>query len=378
MQIKSSTGEFANATTETAFLQYKLAQTRVLLGFTLIFCTLFYLLFFVTDLAVLGLGPDTVTLFSARIAVGLTAGTCAWLAYRHPLTVRATRLAATTAEIVALGCFMVIAAHRPAEFHWHAMSLAIMLVVIYLYIPNRLTYSLTLAVCSTAVFLVLASQATNMRPTDILTMSLLLILANTFGAVAARRFNTVSREEFRARLVLKDAADRDHLTGCYNRRYLHEHLMPTELARARRFGQYLTVVLCDIDYFKRINDTHGHAGGDAVLRAFADLLKQMTRDQIDSIVRYGGEEFLLILPSTDLDGGALLSERLRSTFAGMETPSLEKGTVVRSTASFGVATAHFGQIAASYTLHDLISSADQMMYEAKRKGRNRVEAFQLC
>lgn len=378
MQIKSSTGEFANATTETAFLEYKLAQTRSLLGFTLIFCSLFYLLFFVTDVAVLGLGPDTVTLFGARIAVGLTAGTCAWLAYRHPLTIRATRRAATTSEIVALACFMVIAAHRPAEFHWHAMSLAIMLVVIYLYIPNRLTYALILAVCSTTAFLVLAWQTANMLPADILTMSLLLILANTFGAVAARRFNAVSREEFRAQFVLKDAANRDHLTGCYNRRYLHEHLMPTELARARRFGQNLTVVLCDIDYFKRINDTHGHAHGDAVLRAFAALLKQMTRDKIDSIVRYGGEEFLLILPSTDLDGGLHLSEHLRSAFAVTQTPSLEKGNVIRSTASFGVATAHFGQMAASYTLHDLISSADKMMYEAKRNGRNRVEAFQLC
>ncbi|WP_379681459.1 GGDEF domain-containing protein [Massilia consociata] len=378
MQITSLSGEFANATTETAFLEYKLAQTRSLLGFTLTFCTLFYLLFFVTDVAVLGLGPDTMTLFGTRIAVAVTAGTCAWFAYRHPLTVRATRRAATIAEIVALTCFMVIAVHRPAEFHWHAMSLAIMLIVIYLYIPNRLTYALILAICSTATFLVLSWQAANMLPADILTMSLLLILANTFGAVAARRFNTVSREEFRAQLVLKDAADRDHLTGCFNRRYLHEHLMPTELARAQRLSQNLTVVLCDIDYFKRINDTYGHADGDAVLRAFADLLKQMTRDQFDSIVRYGGEEFLLILPSTDLDGGQHLSERLRSAFAMMQIRSSENGNVVRATASFGISTAHFGQMATSYTLHDLISSADKMMYEAKRNGRNRVEAFQLC
>jgi diguanylate cyclase (GGDEF)-like protein len=377
MKINPFTGEFEDQATETAFLEHKLAPTRALLGFTLVFCTLFYLAFFATDVAVLGLASSTAILFCARMLVGLVAGTCAWLAYRRPLTVKATRLAATVSEITALGCFMVVAVIRPTEFHWHAMSMSIMLVVVYLYIPNRLAYALALAAGSTAVFVALAWHFAEMTMADGLTMSLLLVLANTFGALAARRFNQVSREEFRAQEVLKQAAERDHLTGCYNRRYLHEHLMQTELARAQRFGRELTVVLCDIDYFKRINDTHGHAAGDAVLRSFADLLRQMTRDQVDSVVRYGGEEFLAILPETDLEGGRQLAERLRLAFARMEIPSPEEGTVIRATASFGVATMHFGRTPGSHALLDLISSADKMMYEAKRCGRNRVESFTM-
>lgn len=377
MLINQFTGEFANHVTETAFLEARLVQTRALLGFTLVFCTLFYLAFFATDVAALGLGPATVVLFGARLVVGLTAGGCAWLAYRRPLSVRATRLAATIAEIAALGCFMVVAVLRPTEFHWHAMSLSIMLIVVYLYIPNRLAYALALAAGSTAAFLGLAWRLAHMTLADTLTMSLLLILANTFGVLAARRFNLVSREEFRSQTVLKYAADRDHLTDCFNRRYLHDHLMRTELARAQRFARDLTVVLCDIDHFKRINDSHGHADGDTVLRSFAGLLKRMTRDQVDSVVRYGGEEFLAILPETDLEGGVRLAERVRATFAAMEMPSEDGGAMLRATASFGVATVHFGQAATIYTLHDLISGADKMMYEAKRHGRNRVESLQL-
>jgi diguanylate cyclase (GGDEF)-like protein len=375
MQINALTGEFANRATEAAFLDHKQPQTRALLGFTLVLCSLFYLGFFATDLAALPGGPELPRLFGARLLVAVTAGSCAWLAWRRPLTVRATRLAATVAESAALGCFMFIAVHRPDEFHWHAMSLAIMVIVVYLYIPNRLAYALALALGSTGVFLSLAWRSSHMSAADTLTMSMLLVLANTFGLLAARRFNHVSREEFRSRAELKHVADRDHLTGCYNRRYLHDHLEGAELVRAQRFGHSLTVVLCDIDHFKRINDTHGHAAGDAVLRSFALLLEEMTRHRVDSVVRYGGEEFLAILPDTDLAGGVHLAERLRGAFAAMETRYDRSG--VRTTASFGVATVHFGRIPFDYTLRDMIGSADQMMYEAKRKGRNRVESTQL-
>jgi len=377
MEIHQLTGEFAQRATEAAFLDHRQAQTRPLLGFTMTFCALFYLFFSATDVAALGLGPAAALLFGARVMVALTAGTGAWLAYRRPLTVRATRLAASIAEFVALACFMLIAMMRPAEFHWHAMSMSIMLIVVYLYIPNRLAYALALALGSTAVFLALAWRFAHMSAADALTMSMLLLLANTFGALAARRFNRMAREEYRARAVLKHAADRDHLTGCYNRRYLHEHLMTTELVRAQRFSHPLTVVLCDIDHFKRINDTHGHADGDAVLRAFATLLRSETRDGVDSVVRYGGEEFLAILPETNLDGGVHLAQRLRAAFAAQETPSAIDGAPLRTTASFGVATVEFGRTASSYTLVDLIAASDKLMYEAKRKGRNRVEALQL-
>jgi diguanylate cyclase (GGDEF)-like protein len=272
---------------------------------------------------------------------------------------------------------MFIAMLRPAEFHWHAMSLAIMLIVVYLYIPNSFVNALLLAFASTIALLTLALRLAHMTPADIVTMSMLLVLANAFGALAARRFNRASREEYRAQTQLQYAAERDHLTGCYNRRYLVDRLMRPQLASPLRSQRSLTVVLCDIDNFKRINDTYGHADGDEVIRSFARLLDSMTRDGTDSVVRYGGEEFLAILPDTGLEGGIRFAERLRTQFAATASPSIDGSSKVATTASFGVASAELSEDGAGPTLQDLISAADKLMYEAKRGGRDCVRSMRL-
>ncbi|WP_322400670.1 GGDEF domain-containing protein [Massilia luteola] len=372
MRFHPLSGEFALPANEAAFLVHKLPQTRALLGFTLVFCTVFYLAFAASDLAALGYGAAFLRLCAARAVVAATAGTCAWLAYRRPLSVAATRRAASAAEAVALACFMFIAVHRPGEFHWHAMSLAIMLIVIYLYIPNSFMGAFALAAVATATFLALALKYGRLTAADVVTMIMLLVLANAFGALAARRFNQVSREEFEARTQLQHAAARDHLTGCFNRRYLHENLMRPEQMPD---GQ-LTVVLCDIDHFKRINDTYGHACGDAVLRSFAAALGRMTREEVDRVVRYGGEEFLVVLPGTDLEGGVRLAERLRTHVAATSIPAPDGLGNVATTASFGVACLHVAPDM-RHALRDLIAVADKLMYDAKRAGRDCVRALQL-
>ena len=377
MEINPHTGEFLRKPTEASFLEHKQAQTRALLGFTLTFCTVFYLGFFITDLAALGWGPSAATLLCARILVAVTAGTCAWLAYRKPLSVRATRCAATIAEAVALGCFMFIAVHRPSEFHWHAMSLAIMLVVVYLYIPNRLRYAALLSIVGTTVFLVLAGMYSTMSFADSLTMGMLLVLVNTFGFLAARRFNHVSREEFRSHSVLKYAAERDHLTGCFNRRYLHYGLMDEHMPASGGAPADLTIILCDIDHFKQINDNHGHGNGDVVLRGFARVLLAATREPLESVVRYGGEEFLVVLPGTDLAQGIDLAERMRQTFASTDMLACDEVSRLRATASFGVASVKLAHGASDDPMRDAIAAADDLMYQAKRNGRDRVEYRQL-
>jgi diguanylate cyclase (GGDEF)-like protein len=378
MEINSLSGEFAHAPMERAFLQHKQDQTQALLGFTLSFCVVFYLGFFATDLAALGWGQDAMALLGARIVVALTAGSCAWLAYRRVLSVPAARLAASLAEGVALACFMFIAVLRPAEFHWHAMSLAIMLVVVYLYIPNRLRYASTLAIAATLAFVFLAAQYSRMSAADKFTMGMLLVLVNAFGFFAARRFQHVSREEFRSWSVLKHAAERDHLTGCFNRRYLHDQLMGGQWRVRAPNADSMSVVLCDIDHFKHINDTHGHGDGDAVLRGFARILQAAIRDGVDSVVRYGGEEFLVVLPGTDLAGAMRLAERLRVTFAATEVVSNDGNTRLRATASFGVASVDLAQFTFEHPLRHLISAADELMYRAKRNGRDRIESLQLA
>lgn len=378
MTIHSLTGEFAHAANETEFLTHQLGRTRAMLGFTLVFCIVFFQFFFLTDIAALGLDAAIVHTLPARLTVAFTAGIGAWLAYRRPLSIRATRIVACTSEIIALFCFMAVALARPLEAHWHAMSMVIILVVIYLYIPNRLAYATAIAIGATLGFIALVQTLLPPRPvSDLLTMGMLLVMVNTFGLLSARRYNRVAREEFRLQMQLKEFAERDHMTGCYNRRYLHDHLLGTELARARRFGHPVTVVLCDIDHFKRINDTFGHHEGDAVIRSFAALLRAMTRDDVDAVVRYGGEEFLLILPATGLAGGEQLAERLRDAFAAQAMVTDEHGEALPTTASFGVASFDFARTESKIALPDLILAADKLLYAAKRQGRNRVESIEL-
>jgi two-component system, cell cycle response regulator len=156
----------------------------------------------------------------------------------------------------------------------------------------------------------------------------------------------------------------DGLTGLANRR-LCTAALEKELARAERFEEPLALVLADIDDFKRINDRWGHPTGDEVLKAFAETLNANVRE-IDLAGRWGGEEFALLLPGTDLNGGRELAERVRRALANHELTAPD-GEVVRVTASFGVAAFPEAQ---SQT--QLVAASDGALYEAKRSGKNRV------
>ena len=164
---------------------------------------------------------------------------------------------------------------------------------------------------------------------------------------------------------LRDQARRDALTGLFNRRHLGD-LMAHELARCARDGQPLSLLMIDIDHFKRINDTHGHQTGDDVLRATARLLAERTRAS-DLLFRYGGEEFLLVLLPADAGVAKEVAEELRQRYAA--SPLTAGASPVTATLSIGVATfADHG-----VTFESLIEAADQALYRAKRAGRNRVE-----
>jgi diguanylate cyclase (GGDEF)-like protein len=156
----------------------------------------------------------------------------------------------------------------------------------------------------------------------------------------------------------------DGLTGLANRR-LCTAALEKEIARAQRFGEPLALVLADIDDFKRINDRWGHPTGDEVLKAFAATLHGSVRE-IDLAGRWGGEEFALLLPGTDLDGGHELAERVRRTLEAQEVIAPD-GEVVRVTASFGVAS-----FPEAESQERLVAASDGALYEAKRTGKNRV------
>jgi diguanylate cyclase (GGDEF)-like protein len=374
MPLARLRSEFRSAATERAFLGHHLAATQAQLRVAFLFCVFFYLSFAVTDVIWLGYGLHSALLVGTRVLVALLALGGLALLRRHPRSIAVSRLVASVVEVAGTAGFLLIAALRADEFLLHAISLSIMIIVIYIYIPNRLVYAAAIALPATALFMLLAARLGQLRQVELVTMSTLLTLGNLFGYVAARRYQLLWREEYCARTVLKNLSVRDPLTGCYNRRHLHEQLLETAIHRAQRHKQSLTVVMCDLDHFKSINDNHGHHGGDAVLQVFAGLLLSMTRNDIDSVVRYGGEEFLLILPETDLAGAVLLAERLRLALAATPVPHAQRQ--IQCTASFGVASIDFA--APVPTTHaGMIAAADGLLYEAKKAGRNQVCFRQL-
>ncbi len=164
---------------------------------------------------------------------------------------------------------------------------------------------------------------------------------------------------------LERLATTDSLTGLYNRRKLID-ILEHELTRAKRYGNELSVVLFDIDNFKKINDTYGHDVGDYVLQQVTKLVKDNLRN-VDVIGRWGGEEFLIVLPQTNLEGAKVVAEKVRKA---IEQHSFAK--VGRVTASFGVADY---DVEKDKHIDDFLKKADIALYRAKNTGRNRVEVF---
>lgn len=203
--------------------------------------------------------------------------------------------------------------------------------------------------------------------------------ANDFIRKPADETELVARLEAGRRVVLLEQSLRDAntqierlsvtdpLLGIFNRRHLHERL-PLEAARARRYGQSLSVVMLDLDHFKKINDTYGHQTGDAVLQHAVALTRRALR-QSDWVARYGGEEFVIVLPDTQLLGAYAVAERMRRLCADTAVQLADTQLVV--TASFGVATID-GVAPSNEDGEAMLRQADEALYESKRAGRNRV------
>jgi diguanylate cyclase (GGDEF)-like protein len=184
-------------------------------------------------------------------------------------------------------------------------------------------------------------------------------------------FSSAMRESlYKSGLALKEAnrrieelAELDDLTGSLNRRCIMRFL-DDEIARAHRTNLPCSIALLDLDWFKRINDTYGHPTGDEVLRTFAITVFANIRG-VDRFGRYGGEEFLLVLPDTPNEVAVRLLERLRSIIAGLDWSAFSSG--MRVTVSAGIAT-----LKASETADTLLARADGALYKAKAQGRNRI------
>jgi two-component system, cell cycle response regulator len=192
------------------------------------------------------------------------------------------------------------------------------------------------------------------------------MLARVRTQVRRRRYTERLRDNVQMSIEM---AITDALTGLHNRRYMESHLS-TLVEQAGLRGKPLAVLVLDIDYFKSVNDTHGHDAGDDVLRGFCQRLKKSIRG-IDLACRYGGEEFVVVMPETDMAVAAMVAERLRRRIACEPFPVGRGANAVEITISIGLA----ARASTNDTAANILKRADQALYRAKRDGRNRVVAY---
>jgi two-component system, cell cycle response regulator len=162
----------------------------------------------------------------------------------------------------------------------------------------------------------------------------------------------------------------DDLTKLKNRRYILARLTKDH-SQSVRYNRPLSCIIFDIDNFKNVNDTYGHDAGDAVLKAVGNKVLSLCRS-VDSLGRYGGEEFLMVLPETEVEGARKFAERIRVELENLRIPVLS-GRELRVTASFGVASYVPVQGSTDMNIDALIKRTDEALYRAKERGRNRVE-----
>jgi diguanylate cyclase (GGDEF)-like protein len=178
-------------------------------------------------------------------------------------------------------------------------------------------------------------------------------------------------EKGRFQLIMRDITEEvrlstiDHLTNIYNKRFINGFLLK-EIERSRRLNKQFSIVICDMDDFKRINDTYGHLSGDMVIKSFSQIINKSIRT-LDVTGRYGGDEFVIILPETSSEDAYRIIDRLRIEIQGTDFRVISKEKV-SITASFGIAT--FPQDGMSSD--DLIIASDERLYKAKNLGKNSI------
>ena len=378
------TGEFDDFLLERRYWSDSVLDHARWCGSAVLTSSVMFVAFAAVDLAALGLSPRFLVLVLFRLACALLGLGCWRLLQRSPEVVR-NHLVVTLGEALVFVSYAAVSLSRPDLGLVDNLVIGTVLVAMYVLVPNRLlNAAILLAVCS-AIWVVLEISARHLDSAESLAVALSFLAANVMGFSSARQIAVARRQEFGLRISAEHANERlvaeirrrqrleaelvlranlDPLTKVANRRHFEEQA-DGEFRRAQRSKEAVSILVLDVDHFKVINDTHGHATGDEVLRELCDVLSEHIR-RVDIVGRLGGEEFAVVMPGAEMRRALEAAERLRARVSEIR---LGVGVeLVTPTVSIGVAEADVW----TETLADALARADDAMYLAKQAGRNRV------
>lgn len=372
-------GEFRDPLTERRYRDYIQVSMSGYVRNALLVWAALWMAFSLSDFLQFGFSEAFFEILAVRVFLASLLLLGAFLVNRWPRLAPAGWVV-TPLELIGFSLFFLFYFATPVEdMPWIVAVTMVMLIGLFVLLPNRLLLSALVAVY--AITGTLFSVWAVVPETTVLRMSvlgLMLLLPSVSGLFAAYRFEAVRRREFAAleraqaeleqRRILEQELQRqastDPLTGACNRRE-YERLFEQEARRARRHGRPLSVCVLDLDHFKHVNDTYGHNAGDAALVLTADICRAGMRDS-DILGRLGGEEFVLILPETTAADAANVAERLRAQLERTDVVACQQR--FRLTGTFGVTELSERDRGIS----DLVLRADEALYEGKRAGRNQV------
>lgn len=372
--------EFFDRNEENAFRRWAFADDEQIARYALWFVIAFVAMFSINDLLRVGFGSSFLILLVLRILIILTAVATISVIHRFP-TPLALDISLTTFQVLGLGLQWFILIGYTSGIHATVVEVLILL-AFYLFFPHRFIFRIATALYASLTYIIVDIYFLPSSTVENAQIVATIILANFFGYWYGRRMEALRRinyielmQERKLRKSveleiayrrglekeLRHSATTDPLTGIYNRRHFLQ-LGEKELNRSRRYGRPLSVMLIDLDNFKLINDTLGHAAGDEVLKHLSKIISHNLRSN-DIFGRLGGDEFSVITPELNCEETKSLAERLRTSVEG---PSAKDGPEI--TISIGVASfAHHDA-----TIEDILSRADKALYTSKKLGRNKV------
>jgi len=290
--------------------------------------------------------------------------------FRSRLNLRVADPSLTVPQVLSAILTLIIAMFYTASSARPVILLLILMAFVFgvFRLPLQKLVCLALVTIAGCALMIVLLQ--HLRPQDV-DLRLEILRLTVFGivllwfAVMGGYISHLRKTLSDSRAAVEELATHDPLTGAYNRRHL-TNMLQQEKLRSDRSGETFCIAFLDLDFFKKINDTHGHQAGDEVLKAFAACGNEAIRP-IDCLGRYGGEEFEVLLTQTDLEGARIVAERMRNAVGKLEFPQISAD--LRVTVSIGLA-----QYRPKENIEETEKRADAALYRAKAAGRNRVEA----